>query len=87
VPLPPTLPVAALQRAEIAGPVAVSMLGVDIPLLLGDNKICRERYRDFRKLRKQVLVCRWVCVTFVSCGRDVRRFSVNVHSCGMNCSI
>ena len=33
--LPPILPVAALQRAEIAGPVAVSMLGVDIPLLLG----------------------------------------------------
>ena len=35
VPLPLILPVAALQRAEIAGPVAVSMLGIDIPLLLG----------------------------------------------------
>jgi len=29
----------------------------------------------------------WVCVSFVLRGRDVRRFSVNVHSCGMICSI
>ena len=52
-----------------------------------DNEICRERCRDFRKLRKRVPVCRWVCVPFVLRGRDVRRFSVIVHSWGMICSI
>ena len=52
-----------------------------------DNKICREKCRDFRKLRKRVPVCRWVCVPFVLRGRDVRRFSVIVHSWGMICSI
>ena len=35
VPLLPTLPVAALQRAGIAGPAAASMLEIDIPLFRG----------------------------------------------------